>query len=284
MTTIRRPLFGLDSFTTLLRALQDKLARSEVGGPAASDRRIVKSGLAGKRVLVTGGTRGVGRAVTLAFAAAGANVLTCHRTHADHSELAAQLGPVSGGKRVVTADVTDPDAVQQLIEHTAIQLGSLDVLVNNVGVDGKAPLPQLSPDEWQRAITTNLTSTHLVTQAALAVLARDSSVINMGASVAARGRLDAAHYTASKAGLAGLTRSLCKELGPRGVRVNLVAPGVVETEPGAQLPPPVYERIKTMTALGRLCTPEEVADVVLFLASDLSRYITGATINVDGGM
>ncbi|MGH3972324.1 MAG: SDR family oxidoreductase [Pseudonocardiaceae bacterium] len=244
----------------------------------------MKSGLAGKRVLVTGGTRGVGRAVTLAFAAAGADVLTCHRTDEDHPELAAQLGSVSSGKRVVTADVTDPDAVHRLIKQTATQFGGLDVLVNNVGVDGKASLPQLSPDEWQRVITTNLTSTYLVTQAALAVLTRNSSVINVGASVAARGRPDAAHYTASKAGLAGLTRSLCKELGPRGVRVNLVAPGVVETKPGAHLPSPVNERIKAMTALGRLCTPEEVADVVLFLASDLSRYITGATINVDGGM
>ncbi|MGW4799057.1 SDR family NAD(P)-dependent oxidoreductase, partial [Nonomuraea sp. NPDC004297] len=156
--------------------------------------------------------------------------------------------------------------------------------VNNVGVDGSAPFSEISGEEWQRLLDYNVTSAYLVTQAMLGVLADGASVVNIGASAALRGRVNGVHYSASKAALVGFTRGLCKELGPRGIRVNLVAPGLTETEPGAGLPPKVVERIVAITALGRLCRPNDVAGAVLFLAGDTSQYISGVTLNVDGGI
>ncbi|MCG5219145.1 SDR family oxidoreductase [Streptosporangium sp. KLBMP 9127] len=239
----------------------------------------------GSRILLTGGTRGIGLATALALAGAGARLVTCY--HGDESaakELAAELDAIGGGHRVVQADVTNAHDVARLIDVCAATLGGLDVLVNNAGVDGVAPLAGLSPAEWHRVIEVDLTAVYLVTQAALPLLSARSSVINLGASAALRGRPGSAHYTAAKAALVGLTRSLAKELGPRGIRVNIVAPGVVDTGPGGGPPPEVRDRLRAMTALGRLGTPEEVAGAVLFLAGDLSGYISGITLNVDGGI
>jgi 3-oxoacyl-[acyl-carrier protein] reductase len=221
----------------------------------------------------------------MAFARARANVVAGHRSpgHAADS-LAVDLKQLSDIHRVVQADVADVAGAAVLADACGEALGGLDVVVNNVGVDGPMPFEEISTQEWHRVIETNLTSSFLVTQAALRHFAGDGSVINIGASVALRGRMNGAHYGASKAALIGLTRSLAKELGPRGIRVNTVAPGVIETETDDNLPAPIADRIRNMTALGRLGSASEVAAVVLFLASDASKYITGATINVDGGM
>ncbi|AQZ63899.1 3-oxoacyl-[acyl-carrier protein] reductase [[Actinomadura] parvosata subsp. kistnae] len=242
-------------------------------------------GLRGKRVLVTGGTRGIGRATVLAFAQAGAHVLACHHTEGEDSDsLARELKELGDRNRVVRADVTDSADNRRLAGTVEEELGGLDVLVNNVGVDGSAPFATISGEEWQRLLDYNVTSAYLVTQAMLGVLADGASVVNIGASAALRGRPNAVHYSASKAALVGFTRGLCKELGPRGIRVNLVAPGLTETEPGAGLPPQAVERIVAITALGRLCRPNDVAGAVLFLAGDTSQYISGVTLNVDGGI
>lgn len=241
--------------------------------------------LTGKRVLVTGGTKGIGRVTVLAFARAGANVVTCHHSADEAAEsLTRELKEFGGHHLVVRADVTDGKDVGRLVETCREHLGALDVLVNNVGVDGPVPFEELAADEWRRMIDHNVTATYLVTHAALDLLADGSSVINVGSSVALRGRANGVHYTASKAALIGFTRALCKEVGPRGIRVNTVAPGLTETEPGAGLPPAAVERIVGMTALGRICQPEDVAGAVLFLAGDTSRYVSGATLNVDGGV
>lgn len=241
-------------------------------------------GLTGKRVLVTGGSRGIGRETALAFARAGACVVAGHRSPGEAADrLALELKQLSDVHRVVQADVTDTAGVAVLERACAEALGGLDVVVNNVGVDGPVAFEDISEHEWHRVMETNLTSSFLVTQAAVRLFAGTGSVINIGASVALRGRMNGAHYGASKAALIGLTRSLAKELGRAGIRVNTVAPGVIETEPGG-LPAPVAGRIANMTALGRLGSAADVAAAVLFLASDVSRYITGATVNVDGGM
>jgi 3-oxoacyl-[acyl-carrier protein] reductase len=241
--------------------------------------------LTGRRVLVTGGSRGIGRVTTLAFARDGADVVTCSRhDDEDAANLARVLKDAGDTHRVVRADVTRPEDVERLMESCRLALGGLDVVVNNAGAHGQAPIDRLDRDEWRRVLDTNLTSAYLVTQAALPLLGPGASVVNIGASVALRGRPATAHYAAAKAGLIGLTRSLCKELGPRGIRVNTVAPGVVETEPGAGLPPEVHAQLTAMTPLGRLGTPEDVADVVLFLAGDGARHVSGVTLNVDGGM
>ncbi|GHF65445.1 short-chain dehydrogenase [Streptomyces mashuensis] len=241
--------------------------------------------LSGKRVLVTGGTRGIGRCTVLALARAGARVVTCHHGAGETAEsLARELKETGGSHHVVRCDVTDAGDVARLTAVCHERLGGLDVLVNNVGVDGPVPFEDLGEAEWHRMFDHNVTSAYLVTRAALGLLADGASVVCVGSSVALRGRANGVHYTASKAALIGFTRALCKEVGPRGIRVNTVAPGLTETEPGAGLPPQAVERIVGMTALGRICRPEDVAGAVLFLAGDTSRYITGTTLPVDGGI
>lgn len=242
--------------------------------------------LTDKRVLVTGGTHGIGRAMVLAFARAGATVVACHRNENEAAaKLAVDLEETGAGRhKLVTADVTDSADVERLAAACREHLGGLDVVVNNVGVDAHAPLDHLDDAEWHRVMDHNVTSAYLVTKATLTDLVDGGSVINIGSSAAQRGRPNGAHYTASKAALQGLTRALCKELGPRGIRVNLIAPGVVRTEDDRPLPPPVADRLVAMTALGRLAAPEDIVGTALFLAGDSARYVTGAVINVDGGM
>ena len=242
-------------------------------------------GLNGKRVLVTGGTKGIGRATALAFARAGSWVTAVHHTNDEAAEsLAAELKALGDHNRVVQADVTKGADTRALAEGISTEWGGLDAVVNNVGVDGGVPFAEITEAEWYRLIDHNVTSAYLVTQSVLDLLAEGGSVTNVGSSVALRGRVNGVHYTASKAALIGFTRGLCKELGPRGIRVNTVAPGLTETEPGAGLPPQAVTRIVGMTALGRICQPEDVAGAVLFLAGDTSAYISGVTLNVDGGV
>jgi 3-oxoacyl-[acyl-carrier protein] reductase len=243
----------------------------------------VEISLAGRKALVTGGTRGIGRELTRALAAAGADVLACYRTYGEHvEELARELKEIPGDHHLVRADIADRAGIGALMAECRTRFGALDVVVNNAGVISHQPFDQLEPAEWQRVLDTNLTGAYLVVHGALALLRPGSSVINIGSRAATVGVPLRAHYTAAKAGLIGLTRSLCKELGPRGIRVNLVAPGVVATE--VELPAEVRARYEQLTALRRLGTPAEIASVVCFLASDLSAYLTGETIHVDGGI
>lgn len=242
-------------------------------------------GLRGKKVLVTGGTRGIGRATVLAFADAGSTVVAGHLNAGEPAEsLARELKERGDGHRVVAADVTTAHGAQQLAEVTGAALGGLDVLVNNVGVDGVVPFGGLGEEQWRHVVDHNVTAAYLVTHAVRDLLTEGASVVNIGSSVALRGRANGVHYSAAKAALIGFTRALCKEFGERGIRVNVVAPGLTETEPGAGLPPQAVERIVGMTALGRICRPSDVAGAVLFLAGDTSRYVSGATLNVDGGV
>lgn len=245
--------------------------------------------LDGQHVLVTGGTRGIGRAVVLALADAGADVITCHRQDTEDAQsLARALKELPGDHHLVKADVGRPEEVERLLAECRSRFGSLDTVVNNAGVISHIPFAELPLAEWQRIVDANLTAPFLVTQTALPLLAEKASVVNIGSRVATVGLPLRAHYTASKAGVIGLSRSLAKELGPRGVRVNVVAPGVIETEEAARLTPEELEalqqRYRHMTALGRLGLPAEVASVVVFLASPASSYLTGEIIHVDGGI
>lgn len=246
--------------------------------------------LQGRRVLVTGGTRGIGRAIVRAFAEAGAVVLTCYGNDDTAAEkLAAELKESSGEHAVLKADVSDAGEVDELMAECRRRLGGLDVVVHNAGVISHVPFGELSPEEWHRVVDTNLTGAYLVTQKALDLLPDGGgSIVYVSSKVAEVGIPLRAHYTAAKAGLGGLARSLCKELGPRGVRVNVVAPGVVATEALELLTEDQREQMRAkygaLTALGRLGEPSEVADVVLFLSGDDAAYVTGETINVDGGI
>lgn len=255
---------------------------AEHGGGLVS----VATALDGRRVLVTGGTKGIGRATVRAFARAGARVVTCYHRDAEAAdaligELVEEGAPVP---LAVRADVTDRADVRRLAERCADALGGLDVLVNNAGVDGSGELGDLPPGQWEQVLNVDLTAYYLVTQAVLPLLSPGAAVINIGAASALRGRPAAAHHGAAKAAVIGLTASLAKELGPRDIRVNTVAPGPVEDPGDPRRPARMLDRIRAMTALGRLAGPADVAAAVLFLAGENARCITGSTLNVDGGM
>jgi 3-oxoacyl-[acyl-carrier protein] reductase len=238
----------------------------------------------GRNVLVTGGTRGIGRSTALAFARAGASVLTCSR-HDDEAarETVRELAALGGQHHLVRADVTQPEDVDALARECRERLGSLHAVVCNVGTISQVPFAELPAAEWRRVLDTNLTAAFLVTQRTLPLLADGAAVIYLGSRAALAGVPGRSHYTAAKAALTGLARSLCKELGPRGIRVNVVYPGIVETEETRQVLGGQIDRFRRLTALGRLGRPEDVADAVLFLAGQASGYITGQVVQVDGG-
>lgn len=245
--------------------------------------------LKGKRVVVTGGSRGIGRGIAVAAARAGANVITCHRKGKDAVRgLEDALAETAGDHRVVEADVSDPHGTARLLAEAQSHFGGLDVLVNNVGEFSPQPYAELTDAGWGAAVEGNLTSAHRLIHGALALdlLPSGSSIVNLGSIVTFIGMAGGAHYTAGKAGLVGMTRSLARELGPRNIRVNVVSPGRIDTEAFDAMPPEVAARQRAMfsqmSAVKRLGTVEEIANVVLFLASDLASYITGQDIHADG--
>jgi 3-oxoacyl-[acyl-carrier protein] reductase len=241
--------------------------------------------ITGKRVLVTGGTRGIGRAIVMAFAEGGATVYTCGRAEsAASSQLRGALGKLSDAHVVDSADLGVRTECRSLVDRAVKTLDQLDVVVNNAGAISHHTIDELDGDEWSRVIDVNLTGTYEITKAALPFMPAGGSIINVASALAMVGMVARTHYTASKAAVIGFTRSLCKEVGPRGIRANVVSPGIVETDQVAGLPAEARKRYEQLSALKRLGAPGDVADVVLFLASDMSRYVTGQTIVVDGGI
>ena len=242
-------------------------------------------GLAGKRALVTGGSRGIGRAIALAFARQGVSVAAAHVRDSDASaSLADELTQIGNGSYTVKADLSgDPAAAQELADSVVERFGQVDVLVNNAGVVSHATI-DMDLDEWRRVLDTNLTGMFLVTQAIVRHMPEGSSIINMTSAAAMVGMPARTHYTASKSGVMGFTRSLCKELGPRQIRVNAVAPGIIDTDQAAGLNEQQRARYAGMAALGRLGGGDDIAGPTLFLASDLSKFVNGVVMNVDGGI
>jgi NAD(P)-dependent dehydrogenase (short-subunit alcohol dehydrogenase family) len=238
--------------------------------------------LKGRRALVTGGTRGIGGAVTLALAAAGARVVAVHRTDLT-PEVAARFAE-AGDISLLRGDVSRQRDAELIVQHCVERFGGVDIVVNNAGVIGHRLLGDLDLAEWRRVLDTNLTGMYLVTRAAAEVLSDGGAIINIGSAVATVGMAAGSHYTAAKAGVIGLTRSLARELGPRGVRVNTVTPGIIDTDQAAGLTEAQRAHYAGLASLNRLGRAEEVADVVLFLASDLARFVSGVTLNVDGGI
>jgi 3-oxoacyl-[acyl-carrier protein] reductase len=242
-------------------------------------------GLNGKHAIVTGGSRGIGRACVLGLARQGVAVAAVYNRPSDSvDQLAEELEAIGNGSYAVQSDVADEDAVGTLVGEARERFGTIDVLVNNAGVVSHRMLDELDLDEWRRVIDTNLTALYLITKRAVEAMPPGSSIVNIGSGVAMRGMPARVHYAASKAGAIGVTRALCKELGPKGIRTNLVAPGIIETDQTTGLTPEGRARYERLTALQRLGDPDEIADVVVFLASDLSRYVSGQVIYVDGGI
>lgn len=240
--------------------------------------------LAGQRALVTGGTRGIGRAISLALAAQGAEVTACFRTDTLAAKLLSEdLAETPGGGQVRPADLSHPDQVRSLVNELKAA-GPLDIVVSNAGIDAVAPFAEIGEQDWQHVVDVNLSTVYRVINQTSSLLRRGGRIVIIGSAAASRGVLGRTHYGAAKTGLIGLTRGLARELGPRKIRVNLVSPGIIATEPDAGLPPFVRDRITASTALHRLGEPAEVAGVVSFLVSELSAYVTGANIVVDGGI
>lgn len=241
--------------------------------------------LSNKHVLVTGGSRGIGRAIVIALAEQGASVAAVYQRESDAvTSLAAELDQHEGDNFVVQADVSDDQAVSKLAADVRDRYGKLDVLINNAGVVSHRMIEDLDLEEWHRVIDTNLTSLFLVTKGVVEIIPEGGSVIIVGSAVAVRGMPARTHYASSKAGAIGFMRALAKEIGGRGVRVNLVAPGIIETDQAADLTEEARQRYSRLAALNRLGSADDIAGAVLFLASDLSAFVSGVTLNVDGGI
>jgi 3-oxoacyl-[acyl-carrier protein] reductase len=236
--------------------------------------------LEGKTALVTGGSRGIGRAIALELAGAGAQVVVGYRSGAEEAEAVAQ--EAGGDCRAVQADVSDPEQARRLVEEA----GDLDVLVNNAGLTRDGLLARMSDDEWRDVIETNLSGVFYTCRAAVRGMMRRraGSIVNVSSIVGLRGNPGQTNYGAAKAGIVGFTKSLARELGSRNVRANVVAPGYVNTRLTDVLPEAAKEAMLANTPLGRLGEPEDVAGAVRFLCSDEAAFITGEVLLVDGGL
>ena len=239
--------------------------------------------LSGRTALVTGSTRGIGRAIAETLAGAGARVAVVGRDLARAEEAARAIGHDAAG---FACDVADVASVTALVENVEKAFGQLDILVNNAGLTRDNILLRLTGDDWDAVLDANLKGAFHTTKAVIKGMMkrRAGRIINITSIVGLIGNKGQANYAASKAGLIGFTKSIAKEYTSRNVLANCIAPGFIETDMTAALPEEARASLLQAIALGRLGRAEDVADAVLFLASDLSGYITGQVLVVDGGM
>jgi 3-oxoacyl-[acyl-carrier protein] reductase len=237
--------------------------------------------------IVTGGSRGIGRAIALALGKAGATVIVNYNRSADAAQAVVDELQEAGGKGVVfQANVAYEDAAAALVKFARDEFGQLDVLVNNAGVTRDNLIARMKTDDFDTVINTNLRSAWIMSKAAsrLMMRARYGRIINITSVSGIAGQAGQTNYSASKAGLIGLTKSLAKEVAPRGVTVNAVAPGFIATDMTSELDETFIEQVKTAIPLGHVGKPEDIAYAVAFLASEQAGYITGTVLSVDGGL
>ncbi len=234
--------------------------------------------LEGKTALVTGGSRGIGRAVALELGRAGADVVVGYRSESGEAEAVAS----EIGGRAVQADVSDPEQAKALVDEA----GEIDVLVNNAGTTRDGVLARMLDEDWRTVLETNLSSTFYTCRAAARGMMkrRGGAIVNVSSIVGVHGNWGQTNYAASKAGIIGFTKSLARELGSRGVRANVVAPGYVKTALTEAIPEEARGTMLANTPLGRLGDPEDVAAAIRFLVSDEAAFITGEVLLVDGGL
>jgi|SRR6056297_424107 len=240
-----------------------------------------------KNCLVTGGSRGIGKAIALKFAQLGANVaITYARSKDAAEEVVKEMKEKGVDAKAYQADAVDLGKAEDVISDIVNEWGSLDVLVNNAGITKDNLILRMDENAWDDVIQTNLKSVFNYSKAAVKPMmrARGGSIINISSVVGISGNAGQSNYAASKAGIIGFTKSYAKELASRNIRANVVAPGYITTEMTENLSEKVLDAIKNETPLGRPGEPDEVSNTVAFLASSLSSYITGEVIRVDGGM
>jgi len=242
--------------------------------------------LDGKLVLVTGATRGIGKAIALTLGGAGATVVGT-ATSQDGSENISKMfvdNKIAG--KGMMLDVTDNNLISNLVKTIIEDFGSVDILVNNAGITRDNILLRMQEDEWQDIINTNLSSIYKMSKSVLRGMIKNRSgrIISITSVVGVMGNAGQSNYAASKAGIIGFTKSLAREVGVRGITVNAIAPGFIETDMTNSLPSEQKDALASQIPMGRLGTTDEVAQAVLFLAGDSGSYITGQTLHVNGGM
>ena len=245
------------------------------------------SRLDGKRALVTGASRGIGRAIALRLAAEGASVAVNYHSGEDEAASVVSEITASGGSAIAfQASVASAEEANRLVDATVEALGGIDILVNNAGITRDNLLMRLSEDDWDAVLDTNLKGAFLCTKAAIRPMLRQRSgrIVNMSSIVAITGNPGQANYTAAKAGLIGFTKTIAREVASRGITVNALAPGFIETQMVEAIPEDLRKQILERIPLGQFGTPDDVARSVVFLASDDGAYITGQVIGIDGGL
>jgi 3-oxoacyl-[acyl-carrier protein] reductase len=249
-------------------------------------KRRIQVDLSGQSAIVTGASRGIGRAIALRLAGAGAKVACVARSVDKLKETADAISASGGTAEVHPCDVTNSVAVSKLVEELHGSWGRLDVVVNNAGITKDTLIPRMSDEDWDTVIATNLRSVFLFTRAASLVMMRQRSgrIINISSVSGLMGNAGQANYSASKAGIIGLTRTVAQELAGRKVTVNAICPGFIASEMTDALGPAVLEEVKKRVPAKRLGEADEVADAVLYLASDSAAYITGEVLTLDGGL
>jgi len=254
--------------------------------------QMARADLEGKSALITGASRGIGRAIALRFAEEGCDVAVNYvaeggRDNAAEAEKVAEQIRALGGQAVCAeADVTDLEAVEEMVDYIIERLGKLDILVNNAGVTRDRTLKKLAKEDWDRVIEVNLTGAFHCTRAVIDHMRerRYGRIISISSVVALMGNIGQTNYGASKAGLIGFTKSLAREVARRGITANCVAPGFIDTEMTQAIPDDIREQTTATIPLARMGLPEEVANAAAFLASDAAPYITGQVLSVNGGL
>jgi 3-oxoacyl-[acyl-carrier protein] reductase len=243
--------------------------------------------LTGKTAIVTGGARGIGKSIAMTLAAAGANIVINYtRSSKDAEEVVEEAKKLGVSAMAVKADVSKNDEIENLVKEVLNQFGSIDILVNNAGITRDNLLIRMSEEDFQAVIDINLKGAFICTKHVSKVMMkqRTGKIINIASVVGVMGNAGQSNYAASKAGLIGFTKSIAKELAKRNINVNAVAPGYIETDMTASLPEKVREAFMINIPMARGGLPQDVANVVLFLSSEYSDYVTGQVINIDGGM